>query len=218
MIRIYPAGFALDEDIVYDLNGSQIFLPNQRAALAAVIIETEQVEIPQERDSENNESGNATLLISTEFKQPQGVFFYENQQIIIPLKYLYFNNQFIQFEDGLDATAYILQGVSSTNQGMQVDEFGAMIYISPKIMRGYLAQKYLLNDPFDNFPNFELVHAEQNIIRESLVQQGANLNEFIYFQGFQGPIKIWEINYEGDEKINEDYLDRDYSKYIDWKL
>ena len=45
-----------------------------------------------------------------------------------------------------------------------------------------------------------------------------NLPEFVYYQGLQGPIKIWEIEYTGEEKIKEEYLDTDPTKYLTWEL
>ena len=45
-----------------------------------------------------------------------------------------------------------------------------------------------------------------------------DLPEFIYYQGIQGPIKIWEIEYTGKEQIKDEYLDTDSYKYLDWKL
>ena len=85
-------------------------------------------------------------------------------------------------------------------------------------MRGMLAQVYIMNDPLDNFPNFELVHTESNLIVDSLEKQGMSLPDFVFYQGIQGPIKIWEITYTGEEEIREEYLDKDSSKYLDWKL
>ena len=92
------------------------------------------------------------------------------------------------------------------------------MYLSPRLMRGFLAQKYILNDPFNKFPNFKVVHSEPSIIIDSLNSQGMNLPEFVYYQGIQGPIKIWSIKYNGDEKIKQEYLDTDASKYLDWKF
>jgi hypothetical protein len=85
-------------------------------------------------------------------------------------------------------------------------------------MRGLLGQVYLLDYPFNNFPNFKLTHTEQNIIIENLNSQNMGLREFVYYQGLQGPIKIWEIEYTGEEEFHEKYLDRDSSKYISWRL
>ena len=82
----------------------------------------------------------------------------------------------------------------------------------------YPGDVFILNDPFDNFPNFKLVYTEQNLIINDLNNQGMNLPEFVYYQGIQGPIKIWEIEYTGKEKVDIKYLDRDSSKYLNWDL
>jgi len=92
------------------------------------------------------------------------------------------------------------------------------MYLSPRLMRGMLSQIYILNDPFNKFPNFKIIHKEQNSIIDDLNRQGMNLSDFVYFQGVQGPIKIWEIKYTGDEKIRADYTDNDASKYLTWEL
>ncbi len=198
--RVYLGGFTIDEDLSYEFNGSVINLFSGRAGLAGILLESLQ--------------SNSSMA----FKQPIGVFVYNNNQYRIPLRYLYVNGQFIDFKEGIEATAQVIQSVGSSNQGLQVDNLGALIYISPRVMRGYLAQKYLLNDPFNNFPNFEITYSEPNIIIDSLNRQGANLGEFIYYNGIQGPIKIWEIKYTGDEKAKQEYLDTDASKYLSWQL
>jgi len=198
--RIYQGASGVDEDIFYKENGQDIFLPGQRAAIISVVLESVK-------------DGNKTSL-----KQPEGVFYYQGIQHKIPLRYVYFNGQFFDFKKGLNATAYVFQRVYQTDQGLKLDNLGALMYLSPRLMRGMLAQKYLLDDPFNNFPNFELVHSEPNLIVDSLNSQGMNLNEFVLYQEVQGPIKIWEINYTGKEKIKKEYLDTDYSKYINWSL
>ncbi len=199
--RYYQGTSGLDEDIHYkEQNGSEISLPSQAAAILAVAIETIQ-------------DGSSSSL-----KQPEAIFYYEGKQIGIPLKYLYYNKQFYDFDTGLEGTAYIIPKIYSTGQGVQIDNVGAVVYISPRVMRGLFAQIYLLNDPFKKFPNFELVHSEPSVIVDSLNQQGANLNEFVLFNDIQGPIKIWEVSYTGKEEIKPEYLDTDTSKYIDWQL
>ncbi len=199
-IRVYQGGSMLDEDILYEKDGTEIFLPSGRAGIGGIILEIKQ-----------NEG-------SFSFEQPKAIFIYEGRQYEIPVRYVYHNNEFFDFGEGLGATVYILQRVYQTSQGMGIDELGALMYLSPRMMRGLLTQKYLLGDPFNNFQHFELEHTEQSLIVESLNAQGMNLREFIYYQGVQGPIKIWKINYVGDEKIREEYLDKDYSKYISWTL
>ncbi len=199
MIRVYSGGVGLDEDIIYNLNGSEIFLPSGAAGIGGVILQS----------SLNNES--------ISFSQPTAVFVYNGQQYNLPLRYLEYNNNFVDFGNGLEGAVKIIQKIENVNGQVQMDDFGSMVYLSPRIMRGYFAQKYLLNDPFNKFPNFKLVHSEDNLIVESLKGQ-INLNEFIYYQGIQGPIKIWEIEYAGNEEKKQEYLDRDASKYLSWEL
>jgi len=199
-IRIYQGGSILDEDIIWKEKEKEIFLPANKAAIIGLKIEYSQ-------------KGDKIL-----FKQPIAIFYYQGFQHQIPLRYVYYNEEFIDFNKGLGATIYIIPKVYQTGQSIQVDNLGALIYISPRVMRGFLAQKYLLNDPFNNFPHFELIHTEPNLIIDSLNSQGLNLNEFIYFNGIMGPIKIWKINYTGEEKIKQKYLDTDPSKYISWNL
>ncbi|MBS3094477.1 hypothetical protein J4474_02330, partial [Candidatus Pacearchaeota archaeon] len=102
--------------------------------------------------------------------------------------------------------------------GIRINKMGAMMYLSPRIMKGMLAQKYILDDPFNNFPNFKIKHVESSFVTDSLRAQGASNSEFIYYQGIQGPIKIWEIDYTGKEEFKPEYIDKDASKYLSWKL
>ena len=85
-------------------------------------------------------------------------------------------------------------------------------------MEGLLGQIYLLNDPFNNFPNFKLIHTETSLYVEALKKSGFNSSEIVFYEEIRGPIKIWEISYTGKEEFKEEYLDKDASKYITWKL
>src|SRR3989338_11206751 len=200
MIKDYNRGVGVDEDFIYNLKGSEIFLPLGAAGIGGVILQS----------SQDNESMG--------FTQPTGVFVYNGQQYNLPLRYLEYNNKFVDFGSGLEGTIKIIQKIEVVNGQVKMDDFGSMIYISPRVMRGYFAQKYLLNDPFNKFLNFKLVHSEDNLIVSELKKQDVNLNEFIYYQGIQGPIKIWEIKYTGNEEKKQEYLDRDSSKYLSWEL
>ncbi|MEK6823632.1 MAG: hypothetical protein AABY06_01230 [Nanoarchaeota archaeon] len=200
MMRVYSGGIGLDEDINYELNGTKIFLPSGVAGIGGVILQS----------SQNNES--------MSFSQPTGVFVYNGQQYNLPLRYLEYNNNFVDFGSGLEGAVKIIQKIDVVNGQVQMDDFGSMMYLSPRIMRGYFGQKYLLNDPFNKFPNFKLVHSEDNLIVSELKKQGVNLNEFVYYQGVQGPIKIWKIEYLGNEQKKQEYLDRDATKYLSWEL
>ncbi|MBU2104461.1 MAG: hypothetical protein KKF67_01655 [Nanoarchaeota archaeon] len=199
-IKLYQGGGALDEDMIYEKDGKEILLPSGQAGIGGIILRIIQ---------------NGSL---TQFQQPTAIFVYNGNQYELPLRYLYYQGRFIDFETGIAGTADVIQKIDQASQGIEIDETGAVIYISPRVMRGMLAQKYLLNDPFKKFPNFEIEHVEQSIIVDSLNSQGLNLGEFVYYQGLMGPIKIWKINYSGNEQIKEEYLDTDSSKYLSWKL
>jgi hypothetical protein len=194
IVRVYQGGSAIDEDIVYEINDTEIFLPSQKAAIMGIIVETEGIS----------------------FKQAEAVFYYNGEHIQIPLKYLEFNGEFFDFEYGLEGGVKIIQRIDG-GKGNVINQ-GALIYVSPRVMRGFLAQKYLFDDPFDNFPNFEIEYQQEDLIIEMIREQDVSLNEFVYYNGLRGPIKIWEIEYTGKEEIQEKYLDTNPDKYLSWKL
>ncbi len=204
IIRIYQGGSAIDEDIIYQReDGEEIFLPAGNSAIIGIIIEL----------GEEDEG--------IKFNQPEGVFYNnKGQQVKIPLRYVYANGELYDFKSGLNGTAFIIQRIIPSGSQIAKDEFGALIYVSPRVMRGFLGQVYLLNDPFNNFPNFKIAHIENNLFIENvnLQEPKMNLKEFVYYQGLQGPIKIWQIEYTGEEEFNPAYIDTDRTKYINWTL
>jgi hypothetical protein len=54
------------------------------------------------------------------------------------------------------------------------------------------------------------VHTEDNLLIDSIKSQGAVVGDFVYYQGLQGPIKIWGITYPAGIKLNPDYLNTTY--------
>jgi len=201
-VRIYQVGSFLDGDIVYELEGNQIFLPSGRAALGGILLETKQ---------EENE---------ITFKQPAGAFVYNQKQTDIPIRYLYFNNEFKDFGTGLNAVVYIIPLVQQSNQGIQIDNLGAGIYLSPKNMESLFAQLYLLNDPLGQYPTIKLAHSEPDPTIELLNNQGANLNEFVYFNGIRGPMKVWKVDYPSNILEREEFLrtSGDFAEFDDLKF
>jgi len=189
-IRIYQGGTPLDEDLTYTLDGNELFFPAEKSAIGAIIIEV---------------SGDQSQI---SFSQPQGIFIYNQNQINIPLRYLYFNGKMVDFEIGIGAAVSIIPMVSQNNQGTGVDVLGAVFYLSPKVAHGLFADLYLLNDPFNKYEGVELVHSEQDPTIEMLNQQGAGLPEFVFFQGIRGPIKIWKINHQEDILPRDEFLRR----------
>jgi asparagine N-glycosylation enzyme membrane subunit Stt3 len=210
--RAYQGTSCVEGDLNYNLNGTNIFLPGMTVNNAGEIsCKSYLIGVVSEH------KGNGTQI---SFSQPQAVFYYNGNQFQIPLRYVYFNNKIADFGNGLGGTAYILPVINANSQtSIQVDDTGAMMYISPRVMAGFLGQVYLLNDPFNNFPNFKLAHSEQNLIIDSLNRNNANLNEFAVFNGqLLGPIKIWNIKYTGNERLVPEYTDISASKYISWAL
>ena len=188
IIRIYQGSSLIDQDIIYDQNGTDIFLPRGKASLGAVIIEISQ-----------NTDG-------TTFSQPQGIFINNQNQISIPLRYLYFGNQLIDFGSGIESVAYIYPYVYQNNQGTQIDNMGALFYLSPLVEKSLLSRLYLMNDPFDQYKTVKLAHSEPDPTIDSLNKQGANLGDFAYINGLRGPIKIWEVNYPENILDKEEFL------------
>jgi len=198
-ILFYSGGVSLDEDLLINETGRQILLPRGAAGIGAIVL-------PIDKDNENK------------FVQPYIIAVYQGRQHKINLRYLASGQEFVDFGSGIEAAVYIFPTITQSGQGISSNPIGAGMYLSPRLIRGMLVQKYILNDPFNNFPNFKLVHSEQSLIINELNSQGMNLPEFVYYQGLQGPIKIWEISYTGNEKLDEKYISKDSSKYISWAL
>ncbi len=197
MIIIYNGGFGVDEDIIYKLDNQSIFLPKNKAAIIGIILEVTKTE--------------ETISL----KQPEAAFFYNNKQTNIPLRYVYYNGQFMDFEGGLEATIKIIPRIYRSNQGLQIDDLGAVMYLSPKVSKSLLSQLYLLDDALKNYETLELVHAEPDPSIDYLRAQGANLGDFVYFNGVRGPIKIWKVDYPSNIIAREEFL-RESGEYAEF--
>ena len=198
-LLVYPGGTGLDEDLVINQNGKEILLPAGSAAVGAIILPTQ----------------------DSRYYQPYVIIVYQNQQFNVNLRYLYDLNtkELIDYKNGIEATAFIFPRLDQTSAGtIQLNQKGTVFYLSPRLMRGFLSQVYLMDDSFNKFKNFKLVHAEPALIIDDIRSRGTNLPDFVYFQGVQGPIKIWEVHYTGKEQIKQEYLDTDETKYLDWLL
>jgi asparagine N-glycosylation enzyme membrane subunit Stt3 len=180
-ISVYPGGTSVDEDIIYNLNGTKIFLPAGRAGLAAVITER---------------------MHDGKLKQPEGVFVYSNTQYRIPLRYA-FDGKLIDFSSGLEAGIFLMPNVETN----AIEKDGAILYLSPRTVQSQLARLYLYNED-DKY--FKLVHSEDDFAVAQLKQQNLTTSDFVIYQGIRGPIRIWEINYPSGMKVNPDYLKTEY--------
>lgn len=186
--RIYQGGAYVDGDIIYKDGDKETLLPAQKAMIIGVVLET------------NNFNNTISL------KQPEGVFFYNNQQVRIPLRYIYVEDKLLDFKTGLDSVVSIIPKISQSNQGLQIDNLGTAIYLSPKVSKSLFAQLYLLNDAFNNYPTLTLSHAEPDIVVRDLNNQGASLGDLIFFNGIRGSIKIWKVDYLSNIIAREEFL------------
>jgi len=173
-IKIYNGGFALDEDLLYKTDdGTDIFLPMQGTGIGGIILQEER----------------------NEFQQPLAAYMYNGNQINIPIRYIYYKGKLYDFKIGTKSIVYIIPQIKQANTGIQFEEMGALIYLSPKVANSLVAQLYLMNDPLNKYEGVKLVHSEPDPIETSIeTYSGNDINEFFYFNGIRGPLKIWEIN------------------------
>jgi hypothetical protein len=184
---IYTGGFGLDADISYDQNGTKVFLPRGKAGLGAIVVEMDA-------------SGNIT-------EQPTGIFVYQNKQYSLPLRYAY-DKSFIDFGSGIEAGVFIYPSLVASGQGVQIDKFGAAMFLSSKTVKSQLARLYLYNE---KNPNFVLAHSEDDYIVEQIKAQNPEFEgDCVYYQGFRGALKIWEIKYPYGMKVIPEYVQTNY--------
>ncbi len=198
--RVYPSGRGVEDDIVYeDENGKKTFLPgaafdkegnpNYRSFFIGSVIET-------------TESGS-----SVSFRQTKGIFIYNGQRYEIPIRKIYFQGEIIDFGKGIDTTLMIIPSIEQSQDGVQIDNLGATIYLNSRVQDSLFAQLYLMNDPEDRYPTVTLSHVEYDPVVSSLRSQGlTGIGDFVQFRGFRGPIKIWKIDYPEDTLAKEEFL------------
>ncbi|MBA7600707.1 hypothetical protein ES703_07766 [subsurface metagenome] len=182
--RIFVGGVGVDGDIIYELDGRQVFLPGPifdevgdikwKSFVGGVILETS--------------GAGGTISLS----QPIGIFIYNNQRYDIPIRYIYYQDKIADFGNGLDAIIRVIPSIVGAGQQISVENLGAVIYLSPKVSKSLFAQLYLMNDPFNNYSTIKLAHSQDDPSIASLKAQGLNFGEFVFFRGFRGPIKIWD--------------------------
>lgn len=185
--KVYSGGIMVDEDILLGEGANRVFLPYSKSVMGGIILKTEAND-------------------SVEFSQPLGAFFYNEKQYIIPIRYLYYNGNIIDFKAGVNTTVMVIPAVTSTGTQVTIDYAGAVIYMSPKVSQSLFTQLYLFDDVNKRYPTVTLAHSEPNEFVTMLNAQGANVGEFVYFSGFQGPIKIWKVEYPSNIVRNEEFL------------
>ncbi len=182
----YTGGTAVDEDIVWDVNGKDVLFPKKSAGIGAIIIKQDK---------------------NKEFLQPEAIFVYNNQQYRIPIRYIYYNDKEYDFGSGLESGIFVFPAIDTLSGQQQLNKIGALFYMSERTVHSQMARLYLYNEK-SNY--FKMVHSQDSLVVEGLKNQGIEAGDFVYYNGFQGPIKIWEINYPSGIESNPDYLETDY--------
>ncbi len=204
-VRVYQGGYGVEEDTLYTENGTDIFLPGPtydimnkpefKSYIIGAIIETKELGF------------NLSASVVT---QPKGVFLYNNKQYQIPLRYVEYNGKMYDYQNGLDAGVKIIPSVVQGTRGLQVDSAGALIYMSPRTFHSLVAQVYLMNDVLKEYPGLTLAHKEDSGVVATLKSQGVQgLQDFIYYQGIQGPLKIWKVEHDDSIVENPEFLSMD---------
>jgi len=182
---LYQGGVGIDGDIIYEDNGTKIFLPGNKAALGAIIVEKDKT----------------GKVISP----PMGIFVYQQKQYKVPFRYAYASGNFTDFDSGIESGIFLYPVVNSAAQGVQIEKDGALLYLSGRTVNSQLARLFLYKE---NSSYFKLVHSEDDFIVANLKSQNAISQDvdFVQYQGLRGPIRIWEISYPKDIKSRPEYL------------
>jgi hypothetical protein len=64
-----------------------------------------------------------------------------------------------------------------------------------------------MNNVFGDYDELTLVHEEYGPVVSSLKAQNSGIGEFIYYQGFRGPIKVWETGYPADTPVIKEFYE-----------
>jgi asparagine N-glycosylation enzyme membrane subunit Stt3 len=188
---VYAGGFPLDGDIIYNNNGTKVFIPKEgQSGVLGIIIE-------------RNSYGDMIT-------NPIAVFINQGKQVRLPLRYAYDSSmqEFRDFGSGLEAGIFIMPYVGqSQSGGISIDKDGVLMYLSDKTVRAQLARLYLYNE---NDSYFKLVHSEDDFVVAQLKENNATKSDFVYYGGLRGPIRIWEINYPKNITTNPQYLEIQY--------
>ena len=186
-LLIYPFGIPIDEDLILEEDGKEILLPQENTGVAAIAL----------REGKNKE-----------ILQPIIFFVYNGKQYSRPLKNLFIDGKLYEFESGIDAGIFIFPELDiSAGNSVDIVEHGAALYLSKRVIHSQLANLYLFGKDSNYFKE---AYNGKNLIIEELENQGINVGDFVYYGGFQGPIKIWEISYPSGMKLNQTYLDLEY--------
>jgi len=129
----------------------------------------------------------------TEMKQPTAVLFYNGQQTRVPLECVSIGGREIKFpEPGLKGCLQIVPNI----ENQQMDAIGAAFYLSERVVKGRMGQYYMLGKESEHF---KIVYNDEKEMPLAL-----------YNGRIIGPLKIWQINYPENMKVNQTYVQTNF--------
>ena len=186
-IFLFQGGTVLDQDITYEEGNSTFLLPRGKAGI-----------------------GGIRLTVSTidgGMQQPQGIFVYNNKQKELPIRFLYMDGKMYDFNSGIPSVARMVSAATVTADGkLQIDRFGALMYLSPKVTPSLFANLYLMNDPFKQYPSISLAYNEDDAVVSSIKSQGGSIDSFFYYQGLRAPLRIYKVDYPDFIMTNDIFI------------
>ncbi len=189
-VSLYQGGTPLDGDIFYETNGTTLFLPAGKAGLGGILLER-----------------NASGALSS---QPIGIFVYTNKQYRLPLRYAY-QNKFIDFGSGIEAGVFLMPSFGMESNTIVIKPGAALLYLSNRTVKSQVARLYLYKE---QNPYFELMHSEDDDLVRQLRTIANFTEDFIYYEGVHGPIRIWEIHYPSFIASNASFLNTQYPEAL----
>jgi asparagine N-glycosylation enzyme membrane subunit Stt3 len=186
-IYTYIGGITTDEDLIITEGEDVLLLPAKQTGIV-------HVKIVVTNDGFVKEPPIVTAV-------------YRGQLHEFKLRYLYNLGEKVDFGQGIPGCFYLAERVDTPGGQIRVRENAAGFYFSPRNMRANWIKWYF----FDEGEHFRLVHSEPTQLHKQLTRDGAKLRSDIFFWGgqFNGPIKIWEIDYPFNQEVNKEYL-------LDW--
>ena len=191
-VFVYPAGSVLDKDIRYNLDGVDLFFPEGKSYVAAIVLSVDN----QDKVSE-----------------VFGVYFLQDKTYQIPIRY-YFDKKegFVDTGKGIEAGVFIYPRVVMNEQGGgNIEERGALLYLSQKTVKSNVARFYLYDEETESIKK---THVEPDFLASFINSQDSTVGDFIYYNEFKGPIKIWEITYPANIQFKEEYVSLEYPEFL----
>ena len=125
-VRVYLGQTFVDQDIVYQ----GTFLPGVSSTNGGVTSNFNSYLIGTVMSYSQSSNGSVSI------QQPDGVFYYNNQRYSLPLRYVYYNNNIIDFGTGINATFMIIPSLSTQSgrgrAGRQGDPGESRFYLCSK--------------------------------------------------------------------------------------